>query len=238
MLNQKYVELFQDESYVKKITQQILDDGYVELPDFFDAQTYGMLLAFANTLGFDDKSVNRKADTEAMGVARSDEVMTVVNAIYKAECNIDRKPYKPLIREQQVVGFPVRRASDNLTAANPFHFDASHINGVLGLSIKTGPGEGNLQIYPSLRRRIKPRILATVVARALLHLPFLRKIFKPKEVVYKENAMYFFFGDVTFHGVTAVTRGERLVMVFNSSSYIPSREKALAQGAIIQEYGA
>jgi hypothetical protein len=238
VLNDKYATLFQDDDYAGYVASRILSDGYVELPDFFDDETFQVLLTFGKGLGFDDKGVNRRQGTDAMNVARSAAVMDVINAVYKALCRIDGKPYKSLSPEQQVVGFPVRRASDGNTSENPFHFDASHINGVLGLSISTDAREGNLQIYPNLRRRIKPRILATVCARLLRHYPLLRRVFKPKEVVYRERAMYFFLGDVTFHGVTSITQGERLVMVFNSSSYTPSPEKARMQGVVATEYGA
>lgn len=218
MITRKYIELFQNEVEVRKLTERILKEGCVALPDFFDQETFDTLLEYARLLGFEDKSIKWRAGTPAMNVAQSKEVMQVLDAIHKARCEIERKPYTPLQPKQTAVGYPQKNASDQASAVeSPFHFDASYINTVFALIMPTDTREGGLLFYPNLRSRIKPRILATVVARLLRHFDFLRTIVTPKEISYQVGALHVFFGDVTLHGVPPTTHGERLVLAINAT---------------------
>lgn len=218
MISQKYIELFKDDNYVHELVKNIFDKGCIELTDFLEVETFDNLLDYARELGFNDVSIKRKSGTPLMDFSRSDEFMAILDAMHKARCKYEGVEYVPLDPMQQSVGFPQQNIEKGTAIENPLHFDASYINVTLALNIPPESEGGNLFIYPSLRRRIKPYVLATAVARFLRHFPILRKVVKPKEVTYKVGALNVFFGDITLHGVYKVTKGERLIMVINSST--------------------
>lgn len=216
MINAKYVEMFRDPEQVRAFTRRVLDEGCVQLADFFDQPTFDALLAYGS-LGHDPGTIKWQDGTPAMNVARSPEVMGILDSIHRARCEIERTAYVPLDPKQTAVGLPRKVADDRSAAESKFHFDDSFINSVFALKLPTDSREGNLLIYPNLRRRARPRGAATLIARVLRHSPLLRKIFRPKEINYRAGALHVFFGDLTLHGVPPTTRGERLVLAINAT---------------------
>jgi hypothetical protein len=55
-----------------------------------------------------------------------------------------------------------------------------------------------------------------VLSRLLRHSAWLRKKFGYQIVPYKVGALNLFFGDLSFHGVEPLYKGERLVITINS----------------------
>jgi len=221
MMNEKYIESFKDPEFVNVILDNMLTKGYAELSEFVDQETIDNLISYSDSLGFNDPAIKRKAGTPAMDIARSDEFMAMFNSICKARFHSENSEYVNLNPLQQAVGFPRKSSKDQ--SATPFHFDDSYINVLLALKISTKEDEGNLLVYPNFRQRIKPLIVSKIFARLIRHIPLVRMIFKPKIVRYKEGSLYLFFGDITLHGVTKITTGERHVMVVNASRLTPEK---------------
>lgn len=221
MMNSKYIESFKDPKYINNILEQMLVKGYAELPEFVDKKTIENLISYSDGLGFNDPAIKRKAGTPAMDIARSDGFMAMFDSIHKARCQAEKSEYVRLNPLQQAVGFPRKDVKDQ--SATPFHFDDSYINVLLALKISTKESEGNLLVYPNFRKRIKPLIVSKIFARLIRHIPLVRMIFRPKVVRYIEGSLYLFFGDITLHGVTRITAGERHVMVVNASRLTPEK---------------
>ena len=99
---------------------------------------------------------------------------------------------------------------------NPFHFDDSYINAVYALKMPSDKREGHLLLYNNFRNRIKPLFFSRVAARLIRHSAVLRSIFKPKVVTYQERALHIVFGDLSLHGVPAISGGERLSFTLNA----------------------
>ncbi len=76
-------------------------------------------------------------------------------------------------------------------------------------------------VYPNLRARVRPLLLSKIVARLLRHFGFLRAIVRPKEISYCERGLHLFFGDLTLHGVPALSDGERVTFTINASRQPP-----------------
>lgn len=223
IINPKLLSKIQDPAYVRSIASLILQGGYVELDEFFSDEVFTKISNFGVELGFDDKSVNYNIETYPMKIARSPELIGFLDNIHKERCAITKLRYRPLRPDQQVIGFPTMNRQ-NYHQENPFHFDASNINAVLALRVTSDPDEGNLLLYPNLRKSAGLRLLGSLWARLLLHFPMIRSLVKPIRVQYKERALYLFFGDITFHSVAPISRGERIVMVFNNSTIMRNRE--------------
>jgi len=219
MINPRYLELFSREDSASQIAEQILREGCVVLPEFFERSTADELLKYSRSLRGDSRfSITRTSNTPAMNVARSPEFMLVFDAVHKARCKILGTSYRPLDPTQQAVSLPLASANAVETPA-PFHFDASFVNAVFAMQMPPG-GYGNLLVYNNLRRRIRPLILSQVVARMLRHSSILRKVFPPREVNYKEGALHLFFGDLTLHGVPTFPQGERVTFTINASRIV------------------
>lgn len=215
MVNEKYLALAQNEAEMEKLTASILKEGCVALPDFLTDQTFTALLDHSISLGNKGRTTQRKDGTMAMDIGRSKEVVAVFDAIHKARCKILKESYVKLDPANQLVSLPKKDLSN--PEETPFHFDDSYINAVLALRMPTNSREGNLLVYPNFRRYIKPLMLSRVLARMLRHVPFLRSVFKPREISYSERALHVFFGDLTLHGVPSITGGERLTLTINAS---------------------
>jgi len=224
MINSKYLSLIDDPLEIKHLAQRILHDGGIALPDFFDKTTGEHLMSYSRSLTPENRyGITWNGGTPAMQIARSPEFLRFFDAIHKARCDILHEPYRRLDATWQAVSLPVK-TSDSPHDQTPFHFDDSFINAVFAMKMPPIAREGNLMVYPNLRLRIKPLFFSRVVARLLRHSPLLRKIFRPREIQYVEGGLHLFFGDLTLHGVPALSRGERLTMTVNASRRGPPKQ--------------
>ena len=220
MITQRYVELFQNDAEVKKLTMTIFKEGGIALPDFFDRATVDGLMEYSRSLSTKNPKGEVFSDahklTPITNIARSPEFMRVFDAIHRARCDIQHTQYKPLDPAYLGVSLSIK-TPESPRDRTPFHFDDSYVNAVFALKMPTISREGNLMIYPNLRSRVRPLLLSRIVARLLRHLPPLRAIVPPKEITYYERGLHVFFGDLTHHGVPALSRGERVTITFNAS---------------------
>jgi hypothetical protein len=225
MINSRYLALIEDPAETTALARKILKEGGIALPDFFDQETTDRLMTYSRSLRPDNRyTITWSSGTPAMEVARSPEFMRFFDAIHKARCEILGETYRPLDPAWQAVSLPVKTPESG-RAQTPFHFDDSFINAVFAMKMPTISREGNLMVYPNLRLRLKPLILSRVIARVLRHVSFARMIFRPREVIYVQDGLHVFFGDLTFHGVPALTQGERITMTVNASRRPPPSQR-------------
>jgi len=224
MITQRYITLFQDEAEVKKLTMRILREGGVALPDFFDQSTFDGLVEYWHSLSTKNPKGEVYTTTHGIipisNIAQSSDFMRVFDAIHRARCEIQGVQYTPLDPAYQDFSLSIK-TPNTPEDRTPFHFDDSYVNAVLALKLPTNKRQGNLMVYPNLRSRIRPLVLSKIIARLLRHLAFLRAIVRPKEITYYERGLHLFFGDLTLHGVPALSQGERVSVTFNASRCLP-----------------
>jgi hypothetical protein len=227
MISERYKALFANEDEVKKLTQQILRDGFAVLPEFFDDRTNDTLIAYSRSLqGNDRYKIARVTGTPAMNVARSPEFIRIFDSIHKARCELQNVPYKPLDPTQQAVSLPIAIGGVNADSV-PFHFDHSFVNAVYAMQMPPNSGDGNLLIYNNFRGRVRPHVLSRIVARLIRHSRLLQTIFPPREVSYRERGLHLFFGDITLHAVKPFQTGERMSFTINASRVVRPTDETL-----------
>jgi hypothetical protein len=221
LINRRYLALIENRAETQALARKILEEGGVALPDFFDQETTDRLMAYSRSLRPDNRySITWLSGTPAMDVARSSEFMRFFDAIHQARCGILGEAYCPLDPSWQAVSLPVKTPESGRDQT-PFHFDDSFINAVFAMKMPTISSEGNLMVYPNLRLRVKPLTLSRIIARALRHVSLARMFFRPREVSYVQGGLHVFFGDLTLHGVPALTHGERITLTINASRQPP-----------------
>jgi hypothetical protein len=217
-IQQKYIDLFNDEIEARAFVQKVWDTGYAVLLDFLTPETKAKFdeLIADRTKG--NKKNEELAGTIAKDLATSDEMMKILNTIHRHRAALEGVPYVPLTVDKQSWGFPYKDARNGAsTEQTHFHYDAAYTNTLIPFVLPPDDtGEGHLIAYPNLKKRIKNRFLCGLVSRFLRDVPFARTLFQGTQVKYTPGGFHFFFGDISFHGVQPITHGERLVMTINS----------------------
>lgn len=218
LIQQKYIDLFNDEVQARAFVQKVWDTGYNVLYDFLTPETKAEFDVFLADRSKGNKKNNELMGTVAERLATSDEMMKILNTIHRHRAAIEGVPFVPLKVEKQSWGFPYKDARQGAkTEQTHFHYDAAYTNTLIPFVLPpAGSGEGHLTVYPNLKRRIKPAIVRQIFSRILRDLPFSRKFFPGINVPYTVGGFHFFFGDISFHGVLPIKTGERLVMTINS----------------------
>ena len=215
MIKEPYKTRYQNKDEFRKLTRDILDNGAICLPDFFDNETVQRLLDYSKSLTEANRyKITFLSGTPAMDIARSEEVLKFFDGIHEARCNMEGIPYRPLDPAKQAVSLPKKDSTNSYKT--PFHFDNSYVNAVFAMTMPTDHSEGHLLLYRNFRNRVKPLFLSRVCARLLRHSKLLRAIIKPKQIVYQERALHVFFGDLSLHGVSDISGGERLTLTLNA----------------------
>lgn len=217
-IQQKYVDLFNDETQARAFVQKVWDTGYNVLYDFLTPETKAEFDALLADRSKGNKKGPELAGTIAERLATSDEMMKVLNTIHRHRAAIEGVQFVPLKVEKQSWGFPYKDARQGAkTEQTHFHYDAAYTNTLIPFVLPPSEsGEGHLTVYPNLKRRIKPAIVRQIFSRILRDLPFTRKWYPGITVPYTVGGFHFFFGDISFHGVLPIKTGERLVMTINS----------------------
>ena len=218
MLNQKYINLFNDDEQLTALVKEVLDKGYVALDDFLDEETKA---AFHRTAS--DRSNGNKKNEELKGtpiyeLGHSPLMLKISQKIYDKRCELTGEPKVTLDPTQQFVGMPYKDGREgNVNKETAYHFDGAYSNWLLPLVLPAdqSKGDGNLVMFPNIRQKY-PMIVSKLLCRLLRHSHLFRKLYGQTEVVYKVDTMYFFFGDISFHGVEPISNGERLVVTINS----------------------
>lgn len=218
-LNQKYASIGSDAAHAAKLAREMLERGFVALPEFLNQEASEQLHALvADRSRAWDKNEELKG-TIAYDIAHSDEIVALSQALYDARCTITGEEPVVINEKDQVVGLPYKDSRDEKeNKVTAYHYDATYINLLLPLVLPEKPGtnNGNLVLFPNLRNEKRPKIVSKVIARLLRHIPALRPLYGFADVHYEVDTMYLFFGDRCFHGVNPIQSGERLVMTINS----------------------
>jgi hypothetical protein len=218
-IQQKYIDLFNDEAQSKAFVQQVWDTGYCILLDFLTPDTKAQIDALIADRSMGNKKNEQLAGTIAEQLATSDEMMKILNTIHRHRATLEGVPYVPLKVEKQSWGFPYKDARQGAkTEVTAYHYDAAYTNTLIPFVLpRAETGEGHLVAYPNLRRRFKKfSFIGKIIARIIRDVPFARSIYPGVTVPYTVNGFHFFFGDVSFHGVQPIKHDERLVMTINS----------------------
>jgi hypothetical protein len=218
-IQQKYLDLFNDEMRARAFVEEVWHKGYAVLFDFLTPETKANIDALIRDRSVGNKKNEELAGTIAKELATSDEMMKVLNTIHRHRAALEGVPFVPLKLEKQSWGFPYKDARGGAkTEQTHFHYDAAYTNTLIPLVLPPHEsGEGHLITYPNLRRRFKAfPILGKILSRILRDVPFSRNVYPGVLVPYTVGGFHFFFGDVTFHGVLPIKTDERLVMTINS----------------------
>jgi hypothetical protein len=138
-------------------------------------------------------------DTLVGQLARSEYLLDLVNGLLGAN-GTGKAIVDPPIRADEIIpGISLMRGPGDVTA---YHFDGSFLNLILPVIIPKleGPRRGQLVIYPNVRPFGRSFLSAKLIP-ALLRVPALRKLWKRREVDYREDTVYMFYGYRSFHGV-------------------------------------
>lgn len=218
-LNPKYADIVTDKARAAELGREMLQKGYVALPQFLNGDARAKLHALiADRSRAWDKNEKLKG-TIAYDIAYSDEVVALSQALYDARCRITGETPVQIKKEQQVVGLPYKKSDDEKeNTETAYHYDATYVNYLLPLVMPPDPGDdnGNLVMFPNLRTKPWPKVCIKLFSRLLRHSRMARKWYGYVNVHYDIDTMYIFFGDLSFHGVNPIKNGERFVMTVNS----------------------
>ncbi|MEL7357734.1 MAG: hypothetical protein AAFN40_14340 [Cyanobacteria bacterium J06560_6] len=217
-VNEQYKSAVTDDEVAKSIAQKVLQDGYVEFPNFLTRQAWESLATFAEDRSFGNTKKAALAGTIAHKIAFSDEIYKFSDRIYKNRCELEGREYTPLKPSKQVVGLPYKDGRNGKTnSATRYHFDGAYINITIPIVLPQNPKKngGSLTIFPNLRKRYGV-LLSKFIGRGLRHSSWLRERWGFEVIHYQPGAGYVFFGDISLHGVAPISAGERMVMTINS----------------------
>lgn len=186
-------------------------EGVAELPGFLTPEAHALLReqilaleseATPSTQGGNHKYAiksDRLTDTVVGQLARSDFMLGTVNALLGPR---DGRPalVEPPIRSEEIIpGINLMRGPGDVTA---FHFDGSYLNLIFPVIIPTieSQNRGQLVIYPNMRP-FQKSFWGSKVIPALVRVPPLRRLWKRREVDYREDTVYAFYGYRSYHGV-------------------------------------
>ncbi len=217
MLHQNIVDLLHDEARIKTLTQEILDNGFIRVSNFFNQETLSALHTIARDPNFQNKKSEQLDGTIIDTIGRSNEIVELSQKFHDARCAITGETRIVLDPKKQAIGMPYKNAANETNIETAYHYDGAYINMLFALQMpeKNEVGNGNLILFPSLRRKYSPGI-AKLVSRILRHFKIARSLYGYKEVIYQVDAMHIFFGDISFHGVEPIKSGERVVVTINS----------------------
>jgi hypothetical protein len=217
MFSSSILELINNDAKIEALTKEIIEKGFVAVPDFFDAPTLATLHAMAADPQYQNKKDASLRDTMIGQIGFSDEIILLSQKICDARSRLTGKPKVVIDKTKQAIGMPYKNATDATNKPTSYHYDGAYINLLFALTMPPhqGKGDGNLVLFPSIRARYSP-FMAKVVSRVLLHSKLMRKLYGYQEVIYTVDSMHIFFGDISFHGVEPIKSGERAVITINS----------------------
>lgn len=214
MISQVYLSKLSDDAWADTLVSEIWSKGYSVVSNFLSPEGFSAMMDFARKENVGNKKTGVLKGTMGYEFGYSDEFMTLFNLMHKARCKKEGKEYTPLKREQQRIGFPYKDARDGKkTEETEYHYDGAFMNATLALVMPESGGE--LIAFPNLRRS-RYAFVPRVYSRALMYLPFLRRIVPHTVAKTVPNDLCLFFGDRTFHGVEPIYAGERLIMTINN----------------------
>jgi hypothetical protein len=218
MINKTYQNLLTDDQAVQDFVSKVLKNGYIALDDFLDEETKAAFHQVASDRSNGNKKNEALKGTPVYELAHSADMLKLSQRIYDARCALTGETKVALLPENQFVGMPYKDGRAGTTnKETAYHYDGAYSNWLLPLVLPTdqSEGDGNLIMFPNIRQKY-PKIIGKLMSRLLRHSKVFRSWYGPVEVVYQVDTMYFFFGDISFHGVEPISNGERLVVTINS----------------------
>lgn len=215
MISSKYLTEFANETQLRAYVAEVLQQGFVVLPDFLEAEFLGEIEGFARRVYETGGGNVKRDDTPMMRLARSSEFMQFFDAVSRLRCETTGERYVPLRAEAQRAGIPYKDARGGApTEQTHFHYDGAYVNATIGV-VEPPAEQGALHLFPNFRTKFPP-FLAKIVSRVLRHSRMLRSLAGYVVVPVRRNALCLFFGDRSFHGVEPITAGERLIVTINN----------------------
>ena len=95
-INPKYLDIFTNPDKAKALTQKILAEGYVLLPQFLSEDIFAQLKALGESRSMINKKNEELKGTLAYDLAYSDETFSMCDALHKARGDIEGKKHQPL----------------------------------------------------------------------------------------------------------------------------------------------
>jgi hypothetical protein len=205
-ISEPYRGLADDREQLAAIREQLDSVGVVELIDFLTPEGHALLKqqildleskATTSSTGSNQKYAlkgEHLKETLVGEIASSGYILGVVNGILEPWVASD-----PIRTDEIVPGINIMRGPGDVTA---YHFDGTYLNMILPVVVPTITGErrGQLIAYPNIRS-FKKNLWDTKVVPALARVKPLHRLFRRREVDYKERGAYLFYGYRTLHGV-------------------------------------
>lgn len=210
-ISDEYRDVASNPSRVGEIRAALDEHGIVELPGLLRPDARALLaeqiLALEGAASRSDAGGNRKfsikgdklSDTVVGRLAQSAFMRELVNRLLGP---VDGRPalVDPAIRSDEIIpGISLMRGPGDVTA---YHFDGSYLNLIFPVIVPklSGPRRGQLVIYPNLRP-FEKTFWSTKAIPALLRASPLRRLWKRREIDYREDTVYAFYGYRSYHGV-------------------------------------
>jgi hypothetical protein len=210
-ISEPYATLPSDRSALRSLRERLDRDGTCEIPGFLTpearAQLKDEILMRESEARASTEGANRKAaikgealDQTIVGVlAKSTFMLDLVNGILGKFEDCGAVCVPPISREEIIPGVNIMRGPGDVTA---FHFDGSYLNLIFPVVIPKieGAKRGQLVIYPNARG-FERSAWNRIVIPGLMRSRLTRKLFRRREIDYREDTIYLFYGARSLHGV-------------------------------------
>ena len=202
-LSTSYRDLPKSSERLGDLRRRLDETGVAELEDFLTPEAHDLLkkqiLDLESAAAGSEQSGHKKfalkgeqlQNTVVDGLARSSYMLELANGLLQA--GRPDRPGRDRARNQHHA-WPRRRDGVSLRRHVPEH-DPPGRRAQL-----EGPRRGQLILYPNIRS-FRKSFWDRKVVPALVRVPPLRRIWKRREVDYKERGAYLFYGYRTYHGV-------------------------------------
>lgn len=202
-LSTSYRDLPKSSERLGDLRRRLDETGVAELEDFLTPEAHDLLkkqiLDLESAAAGSEQSGHKKfalkgeqlQNTVVDGLARSSYMLELANGLLRLD--------DPIAEGEIVPGINIMRGPGDVTA---YHFDGTYLNMILPVVVPQleGPRRGQLILYPNIRS-FRKSFWDRKVVPALVRVPPLRRIWKRREVDYKECGAYLFYGYRTYHGV-------------------------------------
>jgi hypothetical protein len=210
-ISERYRSLPYEAAQVGDLRTTLDAQGIAELPGFLLPDAHATLreqiLALESGAARSAEGGNRKfaikgeqLNSTVVGqLAGSKFLLDLANNLLGAQNGRPALIDDPIRSEEIIPGINLMRGPGDVTA---YHFDGTFLNMIVPVIIPTiqGSRRGQLVIYPNMRS-FGHSVWNTKVIPGLVRVPQLRKLWKKREIDYREDTVYMFYGYRSLHGV-------------------------------------
>ena len=202
------------------LVQKILENGYIQIDDFFDDKTFRIIKKFAQDNNLENRDIIRNFAHPAYKASVTNKIQTLLLGIAKSRLMLQPQILRDesLITEENIsISFARKGPSfgNSKIAVNAFHYDGSFVNAVITFTLPQNSSGNGLMMYKNLKSKLGMGFIAKICSRLIGRVSIVRKIFKPIFVPYKVGTLTLFFGDVSLHGVGDCLDGDRISLAYN-----------------------